>query len=138
MKKANGLQAFRRHAEVIGFRLRLCGSEHLPLGHNFQGLAFYRFWFNQRRDALIQRGKHTAPMNPQKDAERAAQLAPYAQVVAGFAAKPSNIPEARAMQEEFRWLVEEFKVSLFAQELGTAVPISAKRLDQKLEQLRLL
>ena len=41
------------------------------------------------------------------------------------------------MQEEFRWLVEEFKVSLFAQELGTAVPISAKRLDQKLEQLRM-
>jgi ATP-dependent helicase HrpA len=79
-----------------------------------------------------------ATLNPQKDAERAAQLAPYAQVVAGFAAKPSTVPEVRAMQEEFRWLVEEFKVSLFAQELGTAVPISAKRLDQKLEQLRLI
>jgi hypothetical protein len=34
--------------------------------------------------------------------------------------------------------VEEFKVSLITQELGTAVPISRKRLDQKLEELRML
>jgi ATP-dependent helicase HrpA len=33
-------------------------------------------------------------------------------------------------------MVEEFKVSLFAQELGTAVPVSAKRLDEKLARLR--
>jgi hypothetical protein len=29
-------------------------------------------------------------------------------------------------------MVEEFKVSLFAQEVGTAVPVSPKRLDQML------
>ncbi|MGC3960675.1 MAG: ATP-dependent RNA helicase HrpA [Verrucomicrobiota bacterium] len=87
--------------------------------------------------ALLTRLERAA-LNPQKDAERAAQLASYAQIVAGFAAKPSSVSEVRALQEEFRWLVEEFKVSLFAQELGTAVPVSAKRLDQKLEQLNLL
>jgi len=32
----------------------------------------------------------------------------------------------------FRWMVEEFKVSVFAQELGTAYPISAARLDKAL------
>jgi ATP-dependent helicase HrpA len=37
--------------------------------------------------------------------------------------------------EEFRWLVEEYKVSLFAQELGTVVPVSPQRLDQKRQQL---
>jgi len=31
--------------------------------------------------------------------------------------------------------VEEFKVSLFAQELGTAVPVSPPRLDQQLQRL---
>lgn len=31
---------------------------------------------------------------------------------------------------DYRWMVEEFRVSLFAQELGTAGPISAKRLDE--------
>ena len=37
---------------------------------------------------------------------------------------------------EFRWMIEEFKVSLFAQELGTAQPVSAKRLDEKLALIR--
>ncbi len=31
---------------------------------------------------------------------------------------------------EYRWMLEEFRVSLFAQELGTAAPVSAKRLDE--------
>jgi len=33
-------------------------------------------------------------------------------------------------------MIEEFKVSLFAQELGTAIPVSRKRLDQQLEIAR--
>ncbi len=32
--------------------------------------------------------------------------------------------------EEFRWLVEELRVSLFAQELRTPIPVSAKRLQR--------
>ena len=31
---------------------------------------------------------------------------------------------------EYRWLIEELRVSLFAQQLGTARPVSAKRLEQ--------
>jgi ATP-dependent helicase HrpA len=31
----------------------------------------------------------------------------------------------------FRWMLEEFRVSLFAQQLGTKLPVSAKRLDQQ-------
>ncbi len=31
---------------------------------------------------------------------------------------------------EYRWLIEEYRVSLFAQQLGTRVPISEKRLDK--------
>jgi ATP-dependent helicase HrpA len=37
----------------------------------------------------------------------------------------------REALEEFRWMIEEFKVSLFAQELKTAFPVSQKRLEQK-------
>jgi ATP-dependent helicase HrpA len=36
---------------------------------------------------------------------------------------------------EFRWMIEEYRVSLFAQELGTSVPVSEKRLKARLEQL---
>lgn len=33
--------------------------------------------------------------------------------------------------ESYRWMIEEFRISLFAQELGTAVAVSDKRLDQQ-------
>jgi ATP-dependent helicase HrpA len=32
---------------------------------------------------------------------------------------------------QFRWMLEEYRISLFAQKLGTAIPISPKRLDQQ-------
>jgi len=53
------------------------------------------------------------------------------------AASCSRTPK-RAAVEEFRWLVEEFKVSLFAPEFRTAVPVSAKRLEAKLKEIAAL
>ncbi len=41
-----------------------------------------------------------------------------------------------AVLRELRWLVEELRVSTFAQELGTAEPVSPKRLARLLETLR--
>ena len=66
--------------------------------------------------------------NPAKDADRAAQLAPYLTAAAKLPASPAA--------EAFRWLVEEFRVSLFAQELGTAEPVSAAKLDRALASCR--
>ena len=40
--------------------------------------------------------------------------------------KDKVIPE----QDPFRWMLEEFRVSLFAQQLKTAYPISVKRMDK--------
>ena len=48
----------------------------------------------------------------------------------------TNSPEREAQIEELRWMLEEYRVSVFAQELGTAHPISPKRLDKKVEQIR--
>ena len=42
------------------------------------------------------------------------------------AKKDTVIPE----QDPFRWAIEEFRVSLFAQQLKTAYPVSAKRMDK--------
>jgi hypothetical protein len=33
-------------------------------------------------------------------------------------------------------MIEEYRVSVFAQELGTAQPISPKRMEKKIEELR--
>jgi ATP-dependent helicase HrpA len=48
---------------------------------------------------------------------------------------PAVSAEKREAVEEFHWLVEEFKVSVFAQELGTAAPVSAKRLRQRADKI---
>jgi ATP-dependent helicase HrpA len=37
---------------------------------------------------------------------------------------------------DYRWLIEELRVSLFAQELRTPQPVSAKRLDKVWQQLQ--
>ena len=36
----------------------------------------------------------------------------------------------------YRWMLEEFRVSWFAQQLGTAMPVSTKRLDHQWEKVR--
>jgi len=43
--------------------------------------------------------------------------------------------EKRQAVDEFYWMVEEFKVSVFAQELKTAFPISRKRLERKIKEI---
>jgi ATP-dependent helicase HrpA len=60
--------------------------------------------------------------NPAKDAERARQLAPYIAAVGKLRGREDGAA--------FRWLVEEFRVSVFAQELGTSEPVSAVKLDR--------
>jgi ATP-dependent helicase HrpA len=85
--------------------------------------------------ALTLRAERAAN-NPVKDAERAKAVAPYQAALARLRAAPPAISEATRRIDGFRWLLEEYKVSLFAQELGTAVPVSPKRLDDALAGLR--
>ncbi len=68
----------------------------------------------------IQIRAERASLQPGKDVERARQLEP-------FRDWKKRVPSQR--HEDFRWLLEEFRVSLFAQELGTAQPVSAARLN---------
>jgi len=74
-----------------------------------------------------------AALNPAKHQERLRRLAPYQDALNKLQAQPPRSPEARRQIEAYRWMIEEFKISLFAQELGTAAPVSPKRLDQQLE-----
>jgi len=43
--------------------------------------------------------------------------------------------EKKKAIEEYFWLIEEYKVSVFAQELKTALPVSEKKLDKKLKEI---
>jgi ATP-dependent helicase HrpA len=48
---------------------------------------------------------------------------------------PGSSIEKRQALEAFRWMIEEYKVSLFAQELKTPYPISRKRLEGKKREI---
>ncbi len=68
--------------------------------------------------------------NPQADRQRAQQLAPF------WDPFEKRIHENQSPQFiEYRCLLEEFRVSLFAQELGTKKPVSADRLRKLWQQL---
>jgi ATP-dependent helicase HrpA len=77
-----------------------------------------------------------ALLNPSKDLEKAGQIQPFVQALNNINRNPPHSREARRALSDFRWMIEEFKVSVFAQELGTAQPISAKRLEAQLQLVR--
>jgi ATP-dependent helicase HrpA len=78
-----------------------------------------------------------AKNDPEKDKHKAAQAEVYVQALAKVRKEldPDASPEKRQAVEDFRWMVEEFKVSLFAPELKTAVPVSPQRLTRRLKEI---
>ncbi len=78
-----------------------------------------------------------AAVNIEKDQVKAADLAPF---TAGLdrliqsLSTTSSLDKRKAI-EDFFWLIEEYKVSLFAQELRTAVPVSEKRLRERIAEI---
>ena len=68
--------------------------------------------------------------NPERDQKHAGTVAG---LWAQYEARAKTDREAGihdAKLEEFRWLIEELRISLFAQELRTPFPVSAKRLQR--------
>jgi ATP-dependent helicase HrpA len=86
--------------------------------------------------ALSLRARRAA-VDPEKDRAKAAGPQAYTArlkaLLAGLG--PSTSAEKRAALEELFWTIEEYKVSVFAQELRTAVPVSPKRLDEKIRAI---
>ena len=73
----------------------------------------------------------------EKEQKKAAAVAPFTEALRRNIKdlSPRTSLEKRETLEEFFWMVEEFKVSLFAQELKTPFPVSVKRLEKKLREL---
>ncbi|MGC4029354.1 MAG: ATP-dependent RNA helicase HrpA [Steroidobacteraceae bacterium] len=96
------------------------------------GFLLTTSWENLREfprylQAVEQRLKKLAA-DPRRDAQLAAQVATFEtryrqQVKARRGAPHSG-------DDNFRWLLEEFRVSLFAQQLRTRMPVSARRLEE--------
>jgi ATP-dependent helicase HrpA len=71
--------------------------------------------------------------DPARDLARLAELRPLEQRWIKRLADLRGAPHARL--DEYRWLLEELRVSLFAQELRTPQPVSSKRLDKAWAQI---
>jgi len=73
---------------------------------------------------------------PDKDRAKAEHLAPHVRRYETLKAKVAghSEPEAERFLSEFRWLLEEFKISLFAPEIKTLTRISSKVLDAKWQE----
>ena len=71
--------------------------------------------------------------DPARDALRLTELKPQEQRYWRLVAERKGAQDAR--MTEFRWLLEELRVSFFAQELRTPQPVSIKRLEKAWGQL---
>ncbi|HLX79267.1 MAG TPA: ATP-dependent RNA helicase HrpA, partial [Burkholderiales bacterium] len=77
--------------------------------------------------------------DPARDAQRAAELAPLEQAwrrELASRAKLGGASSAAAELAQFGWLLQELRVSLFAQELKTPMPVSPKRLAKLWHSIR--
>jgi ATP-dependent helicase HrpA len=83
----------------------------------------------------IARRLERLPANAKRDAELAAKVKPFTTGMQGLMAqltRPTVPPELA----QLRWMIEEYRVSLFAQELKTMMKVSDKRLAEQLEAAR--
>jgi ATP-dependent helicase HrpA len=76
-------------------------------------------------------------LNREKDRRREEELRPFIERLTELS---KNLPafvsaEKKQALAELSQMIEEFRVSLFAQELKTAFPVSARRLEEKLNEI---
>lgn len=81
--------------------------------------------------ALVERLQRLR-LDPKKDQQRQQQVAPYWQRYLNYLEQGGDYSEA---MDGYRWLLEEFRVSLFAQQLGTCSKVSPQRLDKAWQQV---
>ena len=98
-------------------------------------VPFHRLSHLRRYLKAIEVRAERAATDPRKDAQKAELVARYQSQLEQLAGE-ANSPGRAVQIEELRWMLEEYRVSIFAQELGTAHPVSPKRLDKKIEQIR--
>ena len=63
------------------------------------------------------------------DAQRSAEITPLWNQYVARKDKHANEGVVDPALDQYRWMLEEFRVSQFAQELKTSIPISTKRLE---------
>jgi len=125
------LPGFKAHAQVMQDIRNQC--EWL-LGKEWVGRTpFERLQHMPRYLKAINVRLEKLRANPARDAQSSAQLNPLQQQWQRKLSAMHGDVDARA--EDFGWMMQELRVSLFAQELKTPVIVSVKRLEKMLAAL---
>ncbi len=76
----------------------------------------------------------------EKDRERAEKVQSFVnrldELLKGLTLSSSD--EKRKAVEAFRWMIEEYRISVFAQKTRTAFPVSPKRLEERLREIEFM
>jgi len=66
-----------------------------------------------------------------KDQKALEMLTPWQDTLLAATESYSGLLRLSAEADQYRWMLEEFRVSLFAQQMKTRLPVSSKRLEQQ-------
>jgi ATP-dependent helicase HrpA len=75
------------------------------------------------------------PAEARRDQELAARVRPFVTALQVFQSQPAT-DAIRGELRQLRWMIEEFRVSLYAQDLKAAMRVSEQRLSEQLERTR--
>ncbi len=130
--------ATRKLGQVKGF-----AQASADLEQQLAGLLHPRFVSSTPPERLAQLPRYLKAVSlrldklradPARDARQMAELEPLLARLRRIQAQRRGQADSRL--EEFRWLLEELRVSLFAQELRTPMPVSVKRLHKAWEAMQ--
>ena len=128
LRKLKDSRAPKDVVDDISAQLQQLMPKHFLLQSPFVQLQHYARYL---KAVVLRLDKQRA--DPARDALRLTELRPLQQRYSRRLAEQKGVADARL--DEYRWLLEELRVSFFAQELRTPQPVSVKRLDKAWAQL---
>ena len=125
-------------AQVVK-KQKLCSDKWVleDLNHQLSGLFFKDFLLKIGYLHLVHYPRYLNAIlvrlekrreDPEKDAQKMRDVNRFVTLYEREIANRKGVADSRL--EEFRWMIEELRVSLFAQKLRTPMPVSVKRLDK--------
>jgi ATP-dependent helicase HrpA len=75
------------------------------------------------------------PAEARRDGELAARVRPFVTALKTLQSRPPT-GELRGELQQLRWMIEEFRVSLYAQDLKAVMRVSEQRLTEQLERAK--
>lgn len=128
------LPAFKAHAAAVAdieAQLKRLMGKNFLIDTPFERLQHYPRYF---KAVVVRLDKLKA--NPGRDAQLMVEYTPLWTNYERRAIQLAKLGTLDPQVEQFRWLLEELRVGLFAQELRTPVPVSSKRLQKQWEGIK--